>query len=130
MGGVPESKPRSCRVADLVALLVREGLLNETGAGRVRELLLEGKGPEEAILAADGLSEETLLKFLSKTFDIPTVDLEKREIPAELIGRFPARLLIQNRLMPVEESDGTIAVATSRVFDHAGIDELRRATGR
>jgi general secretion pathway protein E/type IV pilus assembly protein PilB len=116
-------------VADLVALLVRDGLLNEQSAPRVRELLSEGKSPEEAILQADGVSEESLLRFLSKTFDIPTVDLEKREIPAQLISQFPARLLIQNRLIPVEERDGAVMVATSRAFDHAGLDELRLACG-
>lgn len=117
-------------MADLVALLVRDGLLNEQSAGRVRELLSEGKGPEEAILQADGVSEESLLRFLSKTFDIPTVDLEKREIPQELIAKFPARLLIQNRLVPFEERDGAVMVATSRAFDHSGLDELRLACGR
>ena len=71
-------------MADLVSLLVRDGLLNEQSAHRVRELLSEGKGPEESILQADGVPEESLLRFLSKTFDIPTVDLEKREIAKEL----------------------------------------------
>jgi general secretion pathway protein E/type IV pilus assembly protein PilB len=117
-------------VADLVALLVNEGLLNETSAHRVRELLQEGKGPEDAILQADGVSEESLLKFLAKTFELPTVDLEKQTINPQLISAFPARLLIQNRLMPVSEVDGTISVATSRVFDHAGLDELRLASGK
>jgi general secretion pathway protein E/type IV pilus assembly protein PilB len=117
-------------VADLLALLVRDGLLDETAAARARELLQDGKGPEDAILQADGLSEENLLKFLSKTYEIPTVDLEKREISPDFIGKFPARLLIQNRLMPVEESDGTVSVATSRMFDHAGMDELRLVCGR
>ena len=97
-------------MADLVALLVRDGLLNEQSAPRVRELLSEGKSPEDAILQADGVSEESLLRFLSKTFDIPTVDLEKREIPAQLISQFPARLLIQNRLIPFEERDGAVYV--------------------
>ncbi|HZZ42471.1 MAG TPA: ATPase, T2SS/T4P/T4SS family [Tepidisphaeraceae bacterium] len=117
-------------MADLLALLVRDGLLDETAAARARELLQDGKGPEDAILQADGLSEENLLKFLSKTYEIPTVDLEKREISPDFIGKFPARLLIQNRLMPVEESDGTVSVATSRMFDHAGMDELRLVCGR
>ena len=116
-------------MSDLVGLLVREGLLDEPGAARARQLLQDGSGPEDAILQADGISEESLLKFLSKTFEIPTVDLEKQTIDPQLISVFPARLLIQNRLIPVEEAEGTIAVATSRVLDHAGLDELRLASG-
>lgn len=116
-------------MADFISLLIRDGLVNDQTAQRVRQLMLEGKGPEEAVLAADGIAEETLVKFLSKTFDIPMVDLEKRELTRELLNKFPARLLIHHRLLPIEEKDGVVLVATSRVFDSTGLDELRLACG-
>jgi len=115
---------------DFVTLLRQEGLLNDLSAQRVRELLAAGKGPEEAVLEADGVSEESLLKVLSKTFGVPLVDLDKVDIPREFIAKFPARLLVQHRLLPIEEKDGQVVVATCRLFETAGIDELRLAIGK
>jgi type II secretion system protein E len=114
---------------DFVSMLVRDGLVDDQVALRVRELMLEGKSPEEAVLAADGVGEESLIRFLSKTFDVPSIDLEKRELSKELLAKFPARLLIHHRLLPVEEKDGVVYVATSHVFDSTGMDELRLTTG-
>jgi general secretion pathway protein E/type IV pilus assembly protein PilB len=116
-------------MADFVSMLVRDGLVDDQSAQRVRQLMLEGKSPEDAILSADGVGEESLVRFLSKTFDVPTVDLEKRELPKELLAKFPARLLIHHRLLPIEEKNGVVYVATSRVFDSTGMDELRLACG-
>jgi general secretion pathway protein E/type IV pilus assembly protein PilB len=117
-------------MADFVTLLQRDGLLDDVSAQRVRALLGQGKSPEEAVLQTDGVSEEALLRFLGKTFDAPLVDLEKTELSKELISKFPARLLLHHKLLPVEERDGVVMVATSRMFDTVGLEELGLATGR
>ena len=78
-------------MSDFVTLLQRDGLLSEESAQRARTLLAEGKGPEEAALSADGLAEETLLKFMSRTFDVPVVEPEKLEIKHEFLNQFPAQ---------------------------------------
>jgi general secretion pathway protein E/type IV pilus assembly protein PilB len=109
------------------------GLLDEAAALRAQSLLTEGKPLEEAILGADSLGEEALLRFLAETFEIPYVDAERLEHhpPAkEFLASFPARLLLRHQLLPLEESHGVILVATSRMSDHAALDELRLASGR
>ena len=47
----------------------------------------------------------------------------------ELLSKFPARILLDRRLMPLAENGDGVAVVTSRIFDNAGLDELRLATG-
>jgi len=47
----------------------------------------------------------------------------------EVLARFPARILLDHKLMPLEESPDGVMVITSRVFDTHGLDELRLATG-
>lgn len=47
----------------------------------------------------------------------------------ELLARFLARLLLERQLLPLREENGVTMVATSRVFDTSGLDELRRVSG-
>jgi general secretion pathway protein E/type IV pilus assembly protein PilB len=110
--------------------MVEQGLLNPAGAQRVREMLAQGRPLEEAVLAADGVSEEALLRYLAQAFDVPYVDLEKNPPAKEFLTKFPVRLLIRHRILPLEERDGVTLVATSRITDAAPIDELRMVSGK
>ena len=109
------------------------GLLDEASASRARSLLAEGKPLEDAVLAADGLGEEAVLRFLAEAFELPFVDsdrLEKSPPGKEFLATFPARLLMRHRVLPIEERDGITIVATSRISDSSALDELRLACGR
>ncbi|HYE19580.1 MAG TPA: GspE/PulE family protein [Tepidisphaeraceae bacterium] len=107
-----------------------QGLLDEPAVGRAKALLAEGKPLEAALLAADGLTEDRLLRALAEQFDLPYVELEKFSPPKDLLGSFPIRILVRHQLVPIEEQDGVVVVATSRISDQSGLDELRLASGR
>src|SRR5688500_17996538 len=109
------------------------GLLDEPSAQRAQSLLAEGKTLEEAVIAADGLSEDAVLRFLAETFELPYVDadrLEKSPPTKEFLAAFPIRLLVRHRLLPLEDQNGLTLVATSRISDTSALDELRLASGR
>src|SRR4051812_39736294 len=110
-----------------------KGLLDEAAATRAQSLLAEGRPLEDAVLAADGLAEETVLRFLAQQFDVPYVDaetLEKTTPGKEFLATFPARLLLRHQILPLEERDGVTVVAISRLTNHGALDELRLASGR
>src|SRR4051812_8378033 len=109
---------------------VSEGLLDDAGAQRAQKLLSEGKSLDEAILAADGVGEDKMLRLLGQVFDVPYVELEPLSLSKEFLTRFPARLLIQHKILPIEEKNGVVLVATSKLFDLTPLDELRLACGR
>jgi general secretion pathway protein E/type IV pilus assembly protein PilB len=46
------------------------------------------------------------------------------------LSAFPAHILLSRGLLPLKEESGAVVVATSRVFDTDGVDELRLVTGR
>ena len=106
------------------------GLLDADAARRAEAFIDEGRPLEDAVLAADSLGEDTLLKYLAETFELPYIDLEKRAPTKEFLTQFPIRALVHHNVLPIEEVDGTTLVATSRVSDTSGLDELRLLTGR
>ena len=120
---------------DVVAILSREGLLNDSGCSKVREALAAGSTPDEALRApmngtGDGaVSEDKLLRCLAGYFQLPYADLDAAAPPKDLLSKFPARLLLQHKLLPLHEDADSVVVATSRIFDTTGLDALRLATG-
>jgi type II secretion system protein E len=110
-------------------MLQGQGLLSTDAVARVQALMSEGKALEEAILAADGLTEETLLKSLATQFEVPFINVEKSPPSKEFLSKFPARLLLRHHVIPLEEKDGTTVVATSKVSDTSALDELRLVCG-
>ena len=120
---------------DIVGTLLEERLLDADGARLVRESAASGTPLDDALREAaidggtEGVSEEKLLRFFSNQFQIPYVELEGVTPAKELITKFPARLLLQHKLLPLHEEDGAVLVATSKVFDTTGLDEIRLATG-
>ncbi len=117
-------------MADLVTRLLERGLLSAEDAARVRELRAQGTPLDEAVLAVAGAGEEGVLREMAEAFHVPYLDLGDHQPARELLSRFPASVLLEHRVLPVcEEEDGAVLVATSRLYDSTGLDELRLAAG-
>src|SRR5262245_33562087 len=117
----------------VISAMQEKGLLDDTSAGTARSLMAEGKPLEQALVSADGLTEEAVLRFLAESFEVPYVEteyLEKTPPAKDFLTKFPVRLLLRHSLLPLEERDGYTLVATSKISDQAAIDELRLASGR
>ena len=113
----------------LVDRMVEEGLIDESAAREIQGLLAKGEPPARA-LAACGLAEEELLRFLAREFRCPYVELEKCSFSKDFLGQFPARVLLDKRVIPLDSGNGDLLAVTSNPFDTSAIDELRLATGR
>ncbi len=118
---------------DIVAQLEAAKLLNDQSARQVRRLLAEGKPIHDALRTASGASEKSVLQFLADRFGLKFIDLEKesdQHAPTKpLLARFPVRLLLDHRLMPLAETPDGVTILTADAFQTAGLDELRLATG-
>lgn len=109
--------------------LNRLGLLNEQAAADASQLINEGEPLERAVLSVNGLTEDRLLSALAETFGVEMIDLQEVVPPRELLSRLPAHVLSRRKLLPIGEANGRLRVATSTLFDSAGIDELRVVSG-
>ncbi len=85
---------------------------------------------DEALLSAGGLPEDQVLRLLAEEFGLPYVDLEKDQPSREFLAAFPARVLLERRLLPVSKDELGVVVASSRLLDMAALDELRLSCGQ
>jgi general secretion pathway protein E/type IV pilus assembly protein PilB len=130
---------------DLLTSLRRNALIDEDAAELARERLAGGASFDDALFAAlhdnadpaapmntaGNPAEEKVLRHLAEQFGLPYAEPDKANPPRELLSRFPARVLLTRRLLPLEQdaADGSVVIATHRVLDSTGLDELRVATG-
>ena len=110
--------------------MTAQGLLDERSSDNVRDRIASGDSLEQALVSGGGLPEEEILQFLADEFHYPYLDLEAFNPSKDFLAKFPAKTLLKHGVLPVEENDGTLLVASSKIFDSSGIDELRLATGK
>ena len=112
---------------EVLQTLVNDGVLDDAAVTRVREEVARGVLLEDALRGA--APEDRILKSLPAHFEVPFADLPVYEPAKEFLSKFPARILLRQHLLPLKEDNGAVMVATSRLFDTAGLDELTLATG-
>src|SRR5208337_824123 len=74
-------------------------------------------------------SEEDVLRWLAKEYGLSFTTLEDAEPDRQLLSFFPARILLKEELLPLKRLNGTVEVATSRLFATQGLDALKTLTG-
>lgn len=70
-------------------------------------------------------TEEEALQWLAKEYGLGYNALENIDPDRALLGKFSARVLLKEELLPLRQVDGTIEVAVSRLFATPGLDSLR-----
>jgi general secretion pathway protein E/type IV pilus assembly protein PilB len=75
------------------------------------------------------LTEDDVLRWLAREYGLTYADLEDIEPDRELLSLFPARILLKEELLPLRRINGTVEVATSRLFATQGLDSLKTMSG-
>jgi general secretion pathway protein E/type IV pilus assembly protein PilB len=70
-------------------------------------------------------SEAAVLQWLAGEYGLGFTSLEGVEPDRALTGRFPARVLLKEEMLPLRESAECVEVALSRLFAEPGLDILR-----
>jgi general secretion pathway protein E/type IV pilus assembly protein PilB len=74
-------------------------------------------------------TEEAALRWLASEYGLVFTVLDDVEPDRQLLSLFPARILLKEELLPLQRTNGTIEVATSRLFATQGLDALKTMTG-
>jgi len=75
------------------------------------------------------LTEESALRWLAGEYGLSYTTLDDIEPDRQLLSLFPARILLKEELLPLRRLNGTVEVATSRLFSTQGLDALKTLTG-
>jgi hypothetical protein len=74
-------------------------------------------------------TEEDILRWLAGEYGLPYTTLDDVDPDRQLLSLFPARILLKEELLPLKRLNGTVEVATSRLFATQGLDALKTMTG-
>src|SRR5579864_2689014 len=74
-------------------------------------------------------TEGEVLQWLAREYDLAYTSLDDVEPDRQLLSLFPARILLKEELLPLRRVNGTVEVATSRLFATQGLDALKTLTG-
>ena len=101
-------------------------LLDRMVAGRQlsatdAESLARAKSPAQ--------TEEDILRWLAQEYGLAYTTLDDVDPDRQLLSLFPARILLKEELLPLKRLNGTVEVATSRLFATQGLDALKTMTG-
>ena len=102
---------RQLSAADAAAFVQARSLQGTSGSG--------GQEP----------NEREVLEWLSQEYGVGFLPLESVEADREVLALFPARILLKEELLPLRREQGTVEVATCRLFSTRGLDTLRSLTG-
>ena len=110
-------------------LLVESGLLDPDG---LRAALAEqrrwGRPLGRTLVEMRVITEEALVDVLAKQLLVPTVELDKIQIPAAVLDLVPAELAERHHLIPFAQPSKFLDVAMADPTDAGIIDELRIRT--
>ncbi len=74
-------------------------------------------------------TEAEVLRWLADEYELGYDALENVHPDRELLSLFPARVLLKEELLPLGRENGSVRIATSRLFATEGIDTLKSLTG-
>ncbi|MGE4286153.1 MAG: GspE/PulE family protein [Phycisphaerae bacterium] len=95
----------------------------------VEASIAKGDSLISALLLGSSLQEETILETLSALLGCPFIkDLGQYPPDKEILAKFPARLLLERSLAPVDV-DGALCVAMADPFDNKSLSQLRVSSG-
>lgn len=91
-------------------VLVKQNIITPDDVAYIQEeSTASGKGVEE-ILRERGLSAAAIAKAKSETMHIPSISLQDREIPFEILKFIPEESAVHYKIIPINVKDGVLEV--------------------
>ncbi len=111
-------------------LLVKENLITPEQLKKAIEEQKAGGGRLGSSLTKLGfVTDEELLSFLSKQYNVPAINLDEFEIDKEVVRKIPENIARKHLIVPVNQTGSTLIVATSDPTNLSVIDEIKFLTG-
>lgn len=106
----------------LAELLLKDKLVGSQHYQEADEAAKKGKDPILFLIEKRYLSETKLLYYLSQKFGLPSINLDKFEIPDDVIKLVSTDMVRKTMAIPIQSNRGTVVVA---VCDPTNLQELQ-----
>lgn len=111
-------------------LLVKENLITpEQLKKAIEEQKATGGRLGSSLTKLGFVTDEELLSFLSKQYNVPAINLDEFEIDKEIAKKIPENIARKHLVIPVNQAGSTLIVATSDPTNLAVTDEIKFLTG-
>ena len=111
-------------------LLVREKLITTQQLQRAQEAQKQQGGRLGAQLVKSGaINEQDLTNFLSKQYNVPSINLAEFDVDPEVIKLIPKEVAEKHQTVPVNRAGSTLIVAMADPSNIFAIDDLKFLTG-
>jgi len=116
---------------DIGTLLLEYGLINTDDLKEGLKIKAQsGLRLGEALVKLGKVSMEDIDWVLSKQLDIPYVIVDDINVNVEILGKFPKEFLIENRALPLYETDDQISIVIEDPFNKAAIAYIEESFGK
>ena len=119
------SAPPPLTEDSLAHAIVSGGLVAKRDVDRLRSDV-KGRRLYRALVEERLASEDSLRDFMSKTFQLPVIDLNSSPIDQAVVAEFPGKLARESHLFPVSKEGKSIIIA---VADPTDVEAVERVSG-
>src|SRR5262249_2833200 len=124
----PTPKPAALTEDALAAALVSSGLVAQGEVERLRAPQARGRRLYRALIEERLATEIELRDLMSRTFNIPPVELKTMDVDASVAASLRPQFLRERLVCPVVMQHDRLALAVADPTDGATIDEAERVT--
>ncbi|MFH1654326.1 MAG: ATPase, T2SS/T4P/T4SS family [Pseudomonadota bacterium] len=115
---------------DIEAILIEEGLLSLEELNKAREIHKSTGRPLEEVLISENLvSEDELLKIISKRMNTSFVSLSKYKADVDVVGLLPLSVAKSHSAIPLFKIEDKVTIAMANPLDLTALDDIRAAIG-
>lgn len=126
--GAASTKPAALNEDALAAALVSSGLVAQNAVERLRGQDARGRRLYRALIEEKLATEIGLRDLMSRTFNLPPVDLKTMEIDSAAASALRPQFLRERMICPVVTQPDRLTLAVADPTDKATIDEAERVT--
>jgi hypothetical protein len=119
-----------CARVKLGELLLKAGMLTPDELQKaLNRQRAEGGCLQRALVRQGLVGEEEITSLLSRTYGVPSINLDHFEIDPAIIKIIPAEVARRHKLLPLSQFKRTLTIAVADPTDFSTMDDIRFMTG-
>src|SRR3954471_16508738 len=103
----------------LINLLLESGVSSSEQAAELATNLNGGSWVSQ-VLDSGKVDEQRFLAAIGKFFRVPIVSIDAKKIDRTTLSILPSRFVFQHQILPIEEKESSVVLATYDLFNSAG----------